>query len=284
MKTTRSDSSYVAVDSDMESFLEGHPQLSGYLMEMPAANIHKSWEPFLEEKVPLEFKCPKLLWTLRMSCMDGSPVFCIELGFRKRDNPIWRSFPTVVVLDLHVLPEALLINVVNSTNYALGVIIMKAVDRMEFCKGRLMHNFHSVPTMYQELMLDVQASCEASSGNFHQSALIVSSYVARANAMHTSRLNDRGMQDSSGMDPQGKPSKKNKTAELSSGAAIKANICQQRRSPVRQSHIVLPQHRQTGKFELAVVKKGQLLSQAHRWKRPPSNPPLVLSQVRGLKL
>ena len=222
MKTTRSDSSYVAVDSDMELFLEGHPQLSGYLMEMPAANIHKSWEPFLDEKVPLEFKCPKLLWTLKMSCMDGSPVFWIELGFRKRDGPIWRSFPTVVVLDLHVLPEALLIDVANSTNYALGVIIMKAVDRMEFCEGRLMHNFHSVPTMYQELMLDVQASCEASSGNFHQSALIVSSYVARANAMHTSRLNDRGMQESSGMDPQGKPSKKNKIAGSSTGASSRS--------------------------------------------------------------
>lgn len=77
------------------------------------------------------------------------------------------------------MPEAILIDVVNSSNNVVRVIMSGVEDQMTFCHQRIMKNYEHVPHLYQSLMLNIQATCKAHAGDFHETAEVVNTLSAR---------------------------------------------------------------------------------------------------------
>lgn len=208
----------------MESFLESKPSLTGYIRQIPAERIHESWISHIDGKDPLEFIASQSLWTIEMNYLNDSPVFSLEIGFTKKGDPRWKTFKNIVVININVVQEAILIDVVNTSNNAVGVILIRVEDKMKFCSDRLLKNYKQVPLMYQSLMVATQAQCESCAGDFLKTAKAVTKYVTSASALHTAKLtvanNAQGKQKQ--MESTAREMKKKKTGESSSGSGSRS--------------------------------------------------------------
>ena len=154
----------------MQLFLEKKTPLRGYIQQVQPERIYKEWKLHLKDKTPLEFATRRSLWTLEITHMHNSFVFGLELGFTKNGRTRWKTLTAVIILNIEVLYEAVLVDVVNVSNHALGLIIIRISDQMIFCHERLMKNYDSVPEFYQVLMRDTYKKYDANVGNFIECA------------------------------------------------------------------------------------------------------------------
>ena len=205
----------------MLSFLEKKAPLRGYIQQVQPKRIYEEWKLHLEDKIPLEFATRRSLWTLEITHMHNSLVFGLELGFRKNGKTRWKTLTIVTVLY-----EVVLVDVVNVSNHALGLIIIRISDEMIFCHDHLMKNYDSVPEFCQVLMRDMYEKCDANVGNFIECANVVELYIKNAHTLHIAKLTSAfRSEDVVDMESEGKSSKKAKiSAASSSGPQLRSRL------------------------------------------------------------
>jgi len=155
-----------------------------------------------------------------MTFPNGSPLFNLELGFTKSNKVLsWKSFPSIVALDIIVLQEFFLIDIANSDTGALGAVIVRVEDNMSFCSERMMENYNTIPKLYQALLKLIKTECEANSSNFRGTACVVRNLISKANNPEASILKHGYCVEETHhqeMESQGKSSKKKKVQGESS--------------------------------------------------------------------
>ena len=124
------------------------------------------------------------------------------------------------------LYEAVLVDVVNVSNHALGLIIIRISDEMIFCHERLMKNYDTIPKFCQVLMRDTYEKCDANVGNFIECAKAVELYIKNAHTLHIARLTSAFcLKDVVDMESEGKSSKKTKiSVASSSGPQLRSRL------------------------------------------------------------
>ena len=210
----------------MQLFLEKKAPLRGYIQQVQPERIYEEWKSHLEDKIPLEFATRRSLWTLEITHMHNSLVFGLELGFRKNGKTRWKTLTTVTVLNIEVLYKAVLVDVVNVSNHALSLIIIRISDEMIFCHERLMKNYDSVPEFCQVLMRETYEKCDTNVGNFIECAKVVELYIKNAHTLHIAKLTSAfRSEDTVDMESEGKSSKKAKiSAASSSGPQLRSRL------------------------------------------------------------
>ena len=149
--------------------------------------------------------------------MHNSLVFGLELGFTKNRRTRWKTLPTVTILNTEVLYNAVLVDVVNMSNHALGLIIIWILHQMMFCHKHLMKNYDSVPKFYQVFMRDTYEKCDANVGNFIECTKAVQLYIKNVHTLHIAKLTSVFYsKDALEMESKGKSSKKAKINVASS--------------------------------------------------------------------
>ena len=209
----------------MQSFLEKKAPLRGYIQQVQPEWIYEEWKSHLEDKTPLEFATRRSLWTLEITHMHNSLVFGLELGFRKNGKTRWKTLTAVTVLNIEVLYEVVLVDVVNVSNHALGLIIIW-ISEMIFCHERLMKNYDTVLEFCQVLMCDMYEKCNANVGNFIECAKAVELYIKNAHTLHIAKLTSAFRSDDAvDMESEGKSSKEAKiSAASSSGPQLRSRL------------------------------------------------------------
>ena len=201
----------------MQLFLEKKAPLRGYIQQVQPERIYEKWKSHLEDKIPLEFATRRSLWMLEIMHMQNFLVFGLELGFTKNGGTRWKTLTTVIVLNIEVLYEAVLVDIVNVSNHALGLIIIRILDQMMFCHKHLMKNYDSVPEFYQVLMCDTYEKCNANLGNFIECAKAIELYIKNAHTLHIAKLTSAfRSKDIVEMESERKSSKKAKISTASS--------------------------------------------------------------------
>ena len=206
--------------------LEKKAPLRGYIQQVQPERIYEEWKSHLEDKTPLEFATRRSLWTLEITHMHNSLIFGLELGFTKNGKTRWKTLTTVTVLNIEVLYEAVLVDVVNASNHALGLIIIRISDEMIFCHEHLMKNYDSVPEFCQVLMRDTYEKCDANVGNFIECAKAIELYIKNAHILHIAKLTSAfRSEDVVDMESEGKSSKKAKiSVASSSGPQLRSRL------------------------------------------------------------
>ena len=212
----------------MQSFLEKKAPLRGYIQQVQPERIYEEWKLHLEDKTPFEFATCRSLWTLEITHMYNFLIFGLELGFRKNGKTRWKTLTTMTVLNIEVLCEAVLVDVVNVSNHALGLIIMDEMimDEMIFCHERLMKNYDTVPEFCQVLMHDTYEKCDANVGNFIECVKAVELYIKNAHTLYIAKLTSAfRSEDAVDMESKGKSSKKAKiNVASSSGPQLRSRL------------------------------------------------------------
>ena len=195
--------------------------LRGYIQQVQPERIYEEWKLHLEDKTPLEFATRRSLWTLEITHMHNSFVFGLELGFKKNGKTRWKTLTIVTVLY-----EAVLVDVVNVSNHALGLIIIWISDEMIFCHERLMKNYDIIPKFCQVLMRDMYEKCDANVGNFIEYAKAVDLYIKNAHTLHIAKLTSAfRSEDAVDIESEGKSSKKAKiSVASSSGPQLRSRL------------------------------------------------------------
>jgi hypothetical protein len=198
--------------------------MSAFFTRYPEEGIRESWRSHMSGKDALQIIPTNSLWTVEMNFQEDSPVFSLGIGFVRKDDPKWKSFRNVIVLGIIVVHDAILVDVVNSSNNTLGLIPIRVEDKMTFCSNQMMINYDAVPPVYQSLLRDSKGACDACGGHFVKTAQAVTKYLSNATSLHARRLTIANSAEAKQKRMEGDRHvpKKKKTGESSSGAANRA--------------------------------------------------------------